>query len=73
VLSDIDGASQKRDNVRCVSTILRPPPRFRLKQFASKTVLHCASESRNKKHVKADWQFTTADVRLKLKRLHPVL
>ena len=30
-------------------------------------------KSRNKKHVKADWQFTTADVRLKLKRLHPVL
>ncbi|MEA2726076.1 MAG: hypothetical protein QOF70_551, partial [Acetobacteraceae bacterium] len=30
-------------------------------------------ESRNKKHVKADWQFTTADARVKLKRLCPAL
>ena len=28
---------------------------------------------RNKKHVKADWQFTTADARVKLKRLYPAL
>jgi hypothetical protein len=28
---------------------------------------------RNKKHAKADWQFTTADARIKLKRLHPTL
>ena len=27
--------------------------------------------SRNKKHVKADWHFTTADARVKLKRLYP--
>jgi uncharacterized small protein (DUF1192 family) len=27
--------------------------------------------SRNKKHTKADWQFTTADARIKLKRLYP--
>jgi hypothetical protein len=27
--------------------------------------------ARNKKHVKADWQFTTADARVKLKRLYP--
>ena len=26
---------------------------------------------RNKSHVKADWQFTTADARVKLKRLYP--
>jgi hypothetical protein len=26
---------------------------------------------RNKHHVKADWQFTTADARIKLKRLYP--
>src|SRR3954453_18494379 len=26
---------------------------------------------RNKKHTKADWQFTTANARVKLKRLHP--
>ena len=26
---------------------------------------------RNKKHTKADWQFTTADARTKLKRLYP--
>jgi hypothetical protein len=29
--------------------------------------------SRNKKHTKADWQFTTADARVKLKRLYPAL
>jgi hypothetical protein len=26
---------------------------------------------RNRKHAKADWQFTTADARVKLKRLYP--
>jgi hypothetical protein len=26
---------------------------------------------RNKRHTKADWQFTTADARIKLKRLYP--
>jgi hypothetical protein len=30
-------------------------------------------DSRNKKHVKADWQFTTADARVKLKRLYPAM
>jgi hypothetical protein len=28
---------------------------------------------RNNKHVKADWQFTTADARVKLKRLYPAM
>ncbi len=28
-------------------------------------------DSRNKKHAKADWQFTTADARVKFKRLYP--
>jgi hypothetical protein len=28
---------------------------------------------RNKKHAKADWQFTTTDARIKLKRLYPTL
>ena len=28
---------------------------------------------RNKTHAKADWQFTTADARIKLKRLYPTL
>jgi hypothetical protein len=27
--------------------------------------------NRNKSHAKADWQFTTADARVKLKRLYP--
>ena len=27
--------------------------------------------NRNKHHAKADWQFTTADARVKLKRLYP--
>ncbi len=30
-------------------------------------------DSRNNKHTKADWQFTTADARVKLKRLYPAL
>jgi len=29
--------------------------------------------SRNKKNAKADWQFTTADARVKLKRLYPAM
>ena len=29
--------------------------------------------SRNNKHTKADWPFTTADARVKLKRLYPTL
>jgi hypothetical protein len=28
-------------------------------------------DHRNKRHAKADWQFTTANARVKLKRLHP--
>ena len=30
-------------------------------------------DDRNKNHTKADWQFTTADARIKLKRLYPTL
>jgi hypothetical protein len=30
-------------------------------------------DGRNKYHTKADWQFTTADARIKLKRLYPAL
>jgi DDE superfamily endonuclease len=30
-------------------------------------------DSRNNKHVKTDWQFTTADARVKLKRLYPAI
>ncbi len=30
-------------------------------------------DSRNNKHTKADWQFTTADARVKLKRSYPTL
>ena len=30
-------------------------------------------DSRNKNHTNADWQFTTADARIKLKRLYPAL
>jgi uncharacterized small protein (DUF1192 family) len=29
--------------------------------------------SRNKKHAKADWHFTTADARVRLKRLYPAM
>ena len=31
------------------------------------------TNNRNKHHAKADWQFTTADARVKLKRLYPLL
>jgi hypothetical protein len=30
-------------------------------------------DDRNRNHTKADWQFTTADARIKLKRLYPTL
>ena len=30
-------------------------------------------DGRNKNHTKADWQFTTADARVKLKRLYPAI
>ena len=30
-------------------------------------------DSRNKNHARADWQFTTADARVKLKRLYPTI
>ena len=30
-------------------------------------------DRRNKNHTKADWQFTTADARVKLKRLSPAI
>ena len=30
-------------------------------------------KSRNKDHAKADWQFTTAEARIKLKRLYPAM
>ena len=30
-------------------------------------------QDRNKNHTKADWQFTTADERIKLKRLYPAI
>jgi hypothetical protein len=30
-------------------------------------------DSRNKDHTKADWQFTTSDARVRLKRLYPSL
>jgi hypothetical protein len=29
--------------------------------------------NRDKHHTKADWQFTTADARVKLKRLYPTI
>jgi hypothetical protein len=30
-------------------------------------------DNHNNSHTKADWQFTTADARVKLKRLYPAL
>jgi hypothetical protein len=30
-------------------------------------------EDRNKNHTKADWQFTSTDARIKLKRLYPAI
>jgi hypothetical protein len=30
-------------------------------------------QRRNQNHAKADWQFTTADARVKLRRLYPVI
>jgi hypothetical protein len=38
---------------------------------ALETEVAAWQENRNKHHAKADWQFTTADARIKLKRLYP--
>ena len=40
------------------------------KQTLTEEVAACEAD-RNKYHAKADWQFTTADARVKLKRLYP--
>jgi len=36
-------------------------------------VIHIWTEQRNPAGVKADWQFTTTDARIKLKRLYPCI
>jgi hypothetical protein len=46
--------------------------RFAEKDTLTKEVAAWQAE-RNSKHAKADWQFTTADARIKLKRLYPTL
>jgi hypothetical protein len=33
--------------------------------------VHAWTHSRNAKHAKANWQFTTADARVKLRKLYP--
>ena len=50
-----------------VSIVVSP-----IKQTLTEAVA-AREDSRNKKHVKADWQFTTADARVKLKRLYPAM
>ena len=35
--------------------------------------VHAWEANRNKRHTKTDWQFTTADARVKLKRLYPTI
>jgi hypothetical protein len=39
----------------------------------SKAEVDAWQNCRNRNHAKADWQFTTADARVKLKRLYPTL
>ena len=49
---------------------------YRYVQFLSRPLIEevAAWEAgRNKHHAKADWQFTTAEARVKLKRLYPTL
>jgi hypothetical protein len=41
-----------------------------LKQILTREVT-AWQDHRNKHHAKADWQFTTANARVKLKRLYP--
>jgi hypothetical protein len=50
----------------------RPPHRRQAKQTLTDEVA-AWEDHRNKNHAKADWQFTTADARIKLKRLYPAL
>jgi uncharacterized small protein (DUF1192 family) len=42
-------------------------------QWVLKDEVAAWEADRNKKHAKANWQFTTADARVKLKRLYPAL
>jgi len=42
-------------------------------QLVLKEEVEAWEADRNRKHAKADWQFTTADARVKLKRLYPAL
>jgi hypothetical protein len=49
-----------------------PDRRIPDKQTLTEEVTAWQAE-RNKKHAKADWQFTTADARVRLKRLYPSL
>jgi uncharacterized small protein (DUF1192 family)/DNA-binding MarR family transcriptional regulator len=49
-----------------------PDRRIPDKQTLTEEVAAWQAE-RNKKHAKADWQFTTADARVRLKRLYPSL
>jgi len=42
-------------------------------QQALKDEVDAWENARNNKHAKADWQFTAADARVKLKRLYPAL
>jgi len=37
------------------------------------TVSRCRAKLRSAKHTKADWHLTTADDRIKLKRLYPTV
>ena len=48
-----------------------PPTYFH--HIRDRTEVAAWQRDRNKKHAKADWQFTTADARIKLKQLYPTL
>ena len=58
---------------RLIAARLHPPESTQqLKQTLIEEVA-AWENGRNKNHAKAEWQFTTADARIKLKRLYPAL
>jgi hypothetical protein len=55
-----------------LGTVERPMPENASRRLAALAHEVTAwQDHRNKHHAKADWQFTTANARVKLKRLYP--
>src|SRR4051794_940567 len=66
--------SQERTELKPLSKFAVPPQCLDRRIADKQTLIEevdAWEKVRNKKHTKADWQFTTANARVKLKRLYP--